>query len=201
MPIHRFRIAIALALLAVMLSGGVLSTSAQRPDGAGLVIQHGDGTVVYAYIQFDEETINGTDLLTRSGIDATMTPFGGMGMAVCSLDGEGCPSDNCFCHSYSSPAFFWHYYNLVDGEWVFNPVGPSGRTLRDGDIDGWAWSSGDSVLPAVTIDDIAARSNIDRVATNSEPDDNSNYLLFAGLLAIALGVGGIAFYRKRSVAG
>lgn len=201
MPVHRFRMAIGLALLAVMLSAGLLSTAAQHPNGAGLVIQHDDETVVYAYIQFDEEAIDGTDLLTRSGIDAAMTPFGGMGMAVCSLNGEGCPSDNCFCHSYSSPAFFWHYYNLIDGEWVFNPVGPSGRILRDGDIDGWAWSSGDSILPVVTIDDVATLSNIDRVTTVSDADGNSGYLLFAGLLAAALGAGGIAIYRRRSIAG
>lgn len=196
-----FNMLIALLTVAIALAGGLLSTAAQRPNGAGLVIRHGDETVIYAYIQFDEESINGMDLITRSGIEATLSPFGGMGMGVCSINGEGCPSDNCFCHSYSSPAYFWHYYNLVEGEWVFNPVGPSGRTLRDGDIDGWAWSAGDVDLPPVTIEDIAAQNNIDHFITNEEGEGGPDYLLFAGLLAVALGVGGVAIYRNRAGAG
>lgn len=156
------RAILALLILAITLGGGLLSTTAQRPNGAGLVIRHGDGTIIYAYIQFDEESISGLDLLTRSGLDATYAPFGGMGAGVCAINGEGCPSDDCFCHSYTSPAFFWRYYVHDSGAWTFNPVGPSGRTLHDGDIDGWSWSSGDSGLPTVTIDDIALMNGIDR---------------------------------------
>lgn len=173
------RALLALLILAITLGGGLLSTTAQRPNGAGLVIRHGDGTIIYAYVQFDEESISGLDLLTRSGLDATYAPFGGMGAGVCAINGEGCPSDDCFCHSYTSPAFFWRYYNQVDGNWIFNPVGASGRTMYDGDIDGWSWSSGDSGLPAVTIDDIALMNGIDRnppePTATSEPEPTATF--------------------------
>ena len=158
----RARVLIALVVLLLALGGSLLSTAAQRPNGAGLVIRHGDGTLIYAYVQFEEESITGLDLITRSGIDATLAPFGGLGGAVCSLNGEGCPSDNCFCHSYASPAYYWNYYVHSGDDWSSYPVGPSSRTLSDGDIDGWSWTAAESGLPVTNIDEIARMNGVDR---------------------------------------
>lgn len=155
-------LALALLLVVVQLLAFAGPAEAQRPDGAGLVIQHGDGTLVYAYVQFEEEEINGIELLTRSGIAATIAPFGGLGGGVCSINGEGCPADNCFCESFTNPAFYWHYYVLDAGAWVELPLGASSRTLRDGDVDGWSWNAGEHSLPATSIDEIAALNGIDR---------------------------------------
>jgi hypothetical protein len=136
---------------------------AQRPNGAGLVIRHGDGQVVISYIEFTEPEITGLELLMRSGASVTLASFGSLGVAVCAIGSEGCPADDCFCKSYSSPAFYWHYYSLQeDGSWVLHPVGPSSRRVRDGDVDGWAWTSGDSGLPQTSIEDIAARFGVQR---------------------------------------
>lgn len=152
-----------LALVALLLAlGSLFSTAAQHPNGAGLVVRHGDGTLVYAYVQFEGETINGIDLLSRSGLDVAVAPFGGLGGAVCSINGEGCPSDNCFCYSYSNPSFFWHYYVFENSGWIEYPVGAASRQLADGDIDGWSWTAGDSGLPVVSINEIAALNGIDR---------------------------------------
>lgn len=150
-----------LPLVALLLAlGGVFSTAAQEPNAAGLVIRHGDGTLVYSYVQFEEDSINGLDLLTRSELDVTVAPYGGLGGGVCKINGEGCSSDNCFCKSYTSPAFYWHYYILEDGDWVEYPLGPSSRDLSDGDVDGWSWTSGTSHLPDVDIEEIAAVSAV-----------------------------------------
>src|SRR5690606_16385323 len=108
---------------------------------AGIVVRKGDGSLVYATVEFSEPTIDGIELLTRSELDVSIAPFGGRGGAVCSIDDEGCPSDDCFCQSYSNPAFFWHYYILEDGEWIEHTAGASSRKLADGDIDGWSWTS------------------------------------------------------------
>lgn len=156
------RTLLAFVVLLLALGAGLLSTAAQRPNGAGLVIRHGDGTLIYAYVQFDEESISGHDLITRSGIDATLAPYGGLGGAVCSLNGEGCPSDDCFCKSYSSPAFYWHYFVYEAGEWQAHPTGPSSRTLQDGEIDGWSWTADESGLPDISIDDIARMNGVER---------------------------------------
>jgi hypothetical protein len=158
----RARALIVLVVLLLALGGSLLSTAARHPNGAGLVIRHGDSTLIYAYVQFDEDSINGLDLITRSGIDATLAPFGGLGGAVCSLNGEGCSSDDCFCHSYASPAYYWNYYIHSGDGWSAYPVGPSSRTLTDGDVDGWSWTAAESGLPETNIDEIAQMNGFER---------------------------------------
>jgi hypothetical protein len=158
--VRRLTLAVLLVLVHLAFLAG--PAEAQRPNGAGLVIQHGDGTLIYAYVQFEEEEISGIDLLTRSGIAATIAPFGGLGGGVCSINGEGCPADNCWCESYTNPAYYWHYYVLDAGTWVELPLGASSRKLRDGDVDGWSWNAGEHSLPATTIDEIAALNGVDR---------------------------------------
>lgn len=148
----------------IILAASILATSgveAQRPNGAGVVIRHGDGTLIYAYVQFEEESISGMDLLQRAGLPLSVAPFAGLGTGICSIGGEGCPADDCYCHSYQAPATWWHYYTYAGG-WAESPAGPSSRTVHDGDIDGWSWTAGDPGLPAVTIDEIAAMNGVDR---------------------------------------
>jgi hypothetical protein len=164
-----YRFAIALLLLFIQLLALSTTAAAQRPNGAGLVVQHGDGTLIYAYVQFEEAEISGIDLLTRSGINATIAPYGGLGGGVCSINGEGCPADNCFCASYTNPAYFWHYYILDAGTWVELPLGASSRELGDGDIDAWSWNAGQHSLPATSIDEIAALNGVDRNQPETPP--------------------------------
>lgn len=130
-------------------------TASSGPHNAGIVVRHGDGTLVYVSVSFDEDSITSEELLIRSGLESVVTPFGGLGAAVCSLDNEGCPSSDCFCKSYSSPAYFWHFYTMRDGEWVAELSGPTSRTVRDGDIDGWSWTADEPMLPNVTLPEIA----------------------------------------------
>lgn len=159
-----YRLFLALLLALAPLAGASSAPSlAERPNGAGLVVRFGDGRVVTAYVQFDEPAITGIELLQRAGIPITVAPFGGLGLAVCAIAGEGCPAEDCFCQAKQQPAWFWHYYGLTpDGRWVLHPVGASNRLLRDGDVDGWSWTSGESGLPAVTINDIARAHGVER---------------------------------------
>jgi len=155
---------LALLLALVTLAGaGSSPLAAERPNGAGLVIRFGDGRIVTAYVEFDEPAITGIELLERSGIPFTVAPFGGLGLAVCAIAGEGCPAEDCFCQAKSQPAWFWHYYGLTpDGRWVLHSVGASSRIVRDGDVDGWSWTAGESGLPAITIDEIARAHGVER---------------------------------------
>lgn len=155
---------LALLLALVTLAGASSSPlAAERPNGAGLVIRFGDGRIVTAYVEFDEPAITGIELLERSGIPVTVAQFGGLGLAVCAIAGEGCPAEDCFCQAKRQPAFFWHYYGLTpEGRWVLHPVGASSRLVRDGDVDGWSWTAGESGLPAITIDEIARAHGVER---------------------------------------
>jgi hypothetical protein len=169
----RALLALALALALVLPATVSVPLAAQRPNGAGLVIRHGDGRVLVYYVEFTEPEITGLELLMRSGASLTLANFGGLGTAVCAIDGEGCPAENCFCRSYASPAFYWHYYGIEpDGSWALQQVGPSSRRVRDGDVDGWSWTSGESGLPSTSIDEIAAQYGMDRSA-GAEPTTTS----------------------------
>ncbi|MCM8749838.1 hypothetical protein NET02_11830 [Thermomicrobiaceae bacterium CFH 74404] len=168
-PVARALLALALAFALALPAAAPGDVVAQRPNGAGLVIRHGDGRVFTYYVEFTETEITGLELLMRSGAALALANFGGLGTAVCAIDGEGCPADNCFCQSYASPAYYWHYFRLEPGgTWVLQQVGPSNRQVRDGDVDGWSWTSGESGLPAISIDEIAAQHGVDRSAS-TEP--------------------------------
>ncbi len=161
-PLSRLVLAVLLAL-ALLAGASSVPSRAEQPNGAGLVVRFGDGRVVTAYVQFEEPAITGIELLQRSGIPITVAPFGGLGLAVCAIAGEGCPAEDCFCQAKQQPAWFWHYYGLApEGRWVLHSVGASHRLLRDGDVDGWSWTSGESGLPAITIDDIARAHGVER---------------------------------------
>lgn len=156
--------------LALTLAGVSQSSSlrAEQPNGAGLVIRFGDGQVITAYVTFTEPAITGIDLLQRAGIPVTVAPFGGLGLAVCAIAGQGCPAEDCFCQAKRQPAWFWHYYGLTDdGRWVLHSVGASTRLLRDGDVDGWSWTSGESGLPPLTIEQLAQVHGFERAASST----------------------------------
>ena len=146
----------ALLLLWAMLPA---SLAAQSPQRAGLVIVHGDGTVLTRCVEFTEESISGVELLTRSGLalrlDAT-----GVGTAVCSIGGEGCPApSSCFCQCQSSPCVYWSYWQLEDGGWRYSNLGAGLTQVGNGVVEGWVWGEGSAsgeatAPPALTLDDI-----------------------------------------------
>src|SRR5690554_6522959 len=91
--IRKTRIAMLAVCVLVALSIG--QASAQEANVAGLIIDYGDGRMSYALVPFEEEQINGVDLLDRSGLDIVSVGFGGMGDAVCQIDDTGCSVDDC----------------------------------------------------------------------------------------------------------
>lgn len=208
---------LGMLLLALLLfPSGAL---AEQPNRAGLVIRHGDGRIVYRVVEFTEPEITGADLLLRSQVALVTTAYAGLGQAVCSLDREGCPADNCFCKSYTNPAYFWHYYRLnADGTWSSMAIGPDRRKIHDGDIDGWSWTAGDSELPNTSIDGIAtmvaasaspsaglSQPETPVPSTSIQPADSepspawtrSTYIGFAVLLLLLVGVIGVVLIRGR----
>jgi hypothetical protein len=133
--------------------------AAQEENRAGLVIVHGDGSMVTQCIAFAEEAISGAELLARSKLDLSMEASG-MGATICRIDGEGCdfPAETCFCQCQGSPCIYWSYWRLTEGEWRYSNIGAGNAVVRDGDVDGWRWGQGTvdkaESPPAVAFEDI-----------------------------------------------
>lgn len=140
--------------------------NAQTQNQAGLVIQHGDGSVSTHCIRFDEPTINGMQLLTRAGVTFA-TQFGGLGAAVCSIDGEGCayPTESCFCQCQGASCAYWNYFHLLDNAWRYSPLGADGYTIENGAVDAWLWGDQDAP-PIHTLEQICS---VAPVAPSSTP--------------------------------
>lgn len=135
-----------LALIEVSLPG----VRAQTLNQVGLVVRFGDGSVITRCIEFNEPEISGHDLLLRSGLDIIDAFDPGQGVAICSIEGEGCPASSCL--TCDTPNY-WSYWYLADGTWVYSQAGASNRKVHSGDVEGWRWGSGDPP-PVVPFDQI-----------------------------------------------
>jgi len=153
--IRTARLVAAIVLLLLIES----PVAGQELHHAGLVVRHGDGRIVYAYVAFPEDAISGVELLRRSGISLVTIGFGGLGEGVCTIDGEGCPAADCrqrVCQGSGEDAPFWQYFRQRSpGDWVALSLGASATKVRDGDIDGWSWTGHNPELPPLTIADVA----------------------------------------------
>ncbi len=113
------------------------------PKSADVIVQFDDSDAVIRSIEFNDE-ISGLDALVLSGLDVvtTTTDFG---PAVCSIEGVGCPADDCFCQSN-----YWGYNYWDDDAWMSYPVGASSSVIsQTASVEGWRWGEfGDVMSPA-----------------------------------------------------
>jgi len=157
------RLALSLLLLALISAELAMSSvpaRAQTVDNqAGLVVVHGDGRVITRCVAFSEPQISGADLLSRSGASLVLEA-GPLGLTVCSLNGEGCPSTDCFCECHGTPCVYWNYYHgNPDGSWTYALVGAASRQISNGDVDAWLWGESSKLPPSVTFDAICDQAS------------------------------------------
>ncbi len=138
------------AALGVVVLAGAAGISAARADGgeAGLVVEHGDGTVETYCITFTGDGIRGDELLRRAGV--SFDQFGGL---VCSLGPrpeEACPAassfETCTCKCKGSDCVYWAFFTRSYGkEWVYSALGFAAQKAKDGDLQGWRWGKGSAM--------------------------------------------------------
>lgn len=158
---------------------------------AGLVIRHGDGELIYAYVSFREQTISGFDLLERSGIPVVTIPFGGLGEGVCEIDDEGCPVAACrrrLCQGSNADSPFWQVFSQSSvGHWQSLALGASSLDVHNGDVVGWSWTGDGAHLPALTLADVArqtgASAGAAELAGNQVPTPAVRHVLPPGVTA------------------
>ena len=145
----------------------------QQPNRAGVVIRHGNGQVTTACVSFTEPEISGLTLLDRAGV-SYLAQSGGIGAAVCKLDGEGCeyPTEDCFCHCKGAECVYWIYHHLRDGKWSYSQAGAGASVIRPGDVDGWVWGAGNlqtgAQPPAISFGEVCPAPSDDQQTAATE---------------------------------
>lgn len=131
----------------VFILSNILSVRAEDREQIGLLVQFGDGTTITRCI--DGDGLTGYELLQLSGLEV-IASYSNAGTAICKIGSDGCPADNCFCQH---PPDYWSYWHLLDGSWVYSPMGASSNSVSAGSVEGWRWGQGDPP-PVVSFDSI-----------------------------------------------
>ena len=94
------------------------------------------------------------DVLLRAEYEV-VTGYGGG--AVCQINGQGCPSSNCLgCHPTGDGGWiYWAYFYLDGNNWRYSQLGAAAHHVSDGEVEGWAWGTGQAdPPPVITFDEI-----------------------------------------------
>ena len=156
---HKYLVSLAMAGASLAIAAGVtflpVATHADSPNQVGLVVRLGDGETFTNCVEFEEEQINGLEVLSKAGLNIIYDIGGGLGSAVCKIENEGCdfPAEDCFCKcAGGANCIYWSYWHLENGTWEYSQAGAGGYYVSDGDVEGWAWGA---ELPQVAFDDIS----------------------------------------------
>lgn len=97
-----------------------------------LVVQHSSGATVRVCVGFDGDSVTADQVLQMSGVSYQEASYGGgLGKAVCQIDGEPA-SYPPGCWTSTSP--YWAMYvSRAGGGWAGSSLGVSSQVFRDGD--------------------------------------------------------------------
>jgi hypothetical protein len=147
---------------------------AQTSNQAALVVRYGDGSTQTQCVEFSESQISGYELLTRSGLPLEVDASSG-GASICSINGTGCPSSDCFCQCKGGgDCVYWSYWHLSGDAWQYSMVGASLYPVTEGAVEGWSWGEGSPTNaispPVVSFDDVCGAA---ATATSIPPTDTA----------------------------
>ena len=193
------RAALWLVLVACTLIPLIGVALAQTPNRAAIIVRAESGDVTQMCVSFEEAEITGAELLERSGIEYVQDA-NSLGTAVCSIEGDGCSADDCFC-DYPT---FWGYWTREDtaDRWEFSNNGASDRTVRNGTLDGWSWGrDGKPPPPRLAFDEVCAADAAPAVTRTATPQQTRgvfpNYAAFAGFVAAFVAAATAAYFVRR----
>ncbi len=115
------------------------TASAQSTTTAVIVID--TGSSVRAVTVDVGGGTSGIEALRRAAGVETIG-FGGIGVAVCGIDGVGNPPDRCLIGSGGA---YWAYWRATggSGSWAYAGGGAGATTVHGGDVEGWRYGTGE----------------------------------------------------------
>jgi hypothetical protein len=134
---RRFVLIVLVAVAAMALwAGTALAQSGTKRVGVVIGLPNNARHAEVVTVPADATTF---DVLQKAAIklESANTQFG---PAVCSINGTGCPADNCFCDAKR----FWAYYHLGGDKWETSQEGIGNHVPADGAVEGFVWSEADA---------------------------------------------------------
>jgi hypothetical protein len=134
---------IGMVILLVALLAGLFATAGVAQGSTkqvGLVVRFSNGSEHLQIVTVPTDASAFQALLASSLSVASSDS--GFGPAICGLNNDGCPADNCFC----DPNHFWAFWtlNAAGTDWDASMVGVSAQTPADKSVIGFAWSGFDA---------------------------------------------------------
>lgn len=132
------------ALALVLTASGVVvgpAPAACAGEGADATLVVDTGGSEYRYcVALDEPSVSGLHLIELANQQHGLSySFGYGGQAVCMLAGVGSEEEECL--EGGQP--FWGYWRGDgSGGWTWSGSGGGGTAVEDGDVEGWAWGTG-----------------------------------------------------------
>lgn len=149
---------------------GASAACAGSGERAALVVDTGSGAFTYC-VELTDDSVSGLELIELANDQHGLQyRFGDGGQAVCMLANVGAEGDDCFGEY---PDFWGYWRGDGNGGWTWSSVGAGSTLVRDGDIQGWAWGSGQDGTthpkpPATDYEDVCPSP----AATQPKSDDS-----------------------------
>jgi len=128
-----FVVALAAFSMSLLRADAKVAAPQDDPDLAQVIVQYAPGDIDVNPITFNAP-ISGLVALELTSLEIITQDFG-WGIAVCSIEGVGCPVDDCFCDDSK----YWDYSFWDGSTWQSYGVGATESTVYDNAIEGWRW--------------------------------------------------------------
>ena len=184
----------------------------------GLVAIFPNGTIYQKCLDADNGA-SGYDIMEQSGLFVSWSPSVRYGHQLCSINGLGCPADNCHCNQNSDYWNFflkrigyddWEYPDSIESKFDGGTTCQEHYCAKEGDIIGLKYTfymntpfpaRFADICPADTTGDLHVKKNIAPRAVGQvvsiDPQKTFSFMILGGFFVVALFLGTVRYVRKR----
>jgi hypothetical protein len=135
---------------------------------AAIIIRHSSGTEVLRCITFRGESISAWDVLISASVEVVYKQYS-FGKAICAIDGEGFPSDDCFGDPLGR---YWGLFMRgMGGTAISSMTGAEDTRVLPGDVAIFFYGTWDQTPPTKSFAQISTPSDVQLHANLHALDD------------------------------